>query len=178
MNFIDIWTIITGAASIISLLIVMSDKFPKWKNYIAPAGFILGGFAVGRISAVAIPVASRAVEDTRFVGFIIILVLILSVLFIAFKSLLKRQQDWYAFFIIFMVISIGVPNLFDKYTSAFPDIPKEDILLLAKVKEENSDYAGAMNYLERYKNMVSNIEMKNKVESKIKSLQDKQLSIK
>ena len=71
-----------------------------------PSGFILSGFAVGRISAVAIPFASKAVEDTRFVGFIFILVLILSLLFIVFKTLLKRQQDWYAFFIIFVVIPI------------------------------------------------------------------------
>ena len=153
-------------------------QISEMEKLYCPSGFILSGFAVGRISAVAIPFALTAVEDTRFVGFIVILVLILSLLFIVFKALLKRQQDWYAFFIIFMVISIGIPNLFDKYTSAFPDIAKEDILVLAKVKEEKSDYAGAINYLERYKGLVSNIEMKNKVESKINNLLDKQLSIK
>ena len=71
MNFIDIWAIVAGAASIISLLIVMSDKFPEWKKYISPIGFIFGGFAIGRVSAVAFPLAAHSIQDTRFMTLLI-----------------------------------------------------------------------------------------------------------
>jgi hypothetical protein len=49
MDFIDLWTIITGFASIISLLIAIYDKFPEWNKYISSTGFLLAGFSIGRI---------------------------------------------------------------------------------------------------------------------------------
>ena len=73
MKFIDLWTIITGAASIVSLLVVMSDKLPKWKKYISPVGFFLGGFAIGRISAGTMPGAQQSFQDPRFMGFLMVL---------------------------------------------------------------------------------------------------------
>lgn len=178
MSFVDVWTIVAGAASIISLLVVMSDRFPEWQKYIAPAGFILGGFALGRVSAAALPAATRSIQDTRFMGFLLILILIFGVIILVFRMLDKKHHDWYIIFILFMVISIGIPSLLEKYSSVFPDVPKEDYLLLANVKEERSDLAGAVRYLEKYKSLVSDPQLKNQTEKKILSIQSKQLSIK
>jgi len=178
MTFVDVWTIVAGAASIISLLVVMSDKFPEWKKYIAPIGFILGGFALGRVSAVALPAANRSIQDTRFMGFLLILILIFGVIILIFRMLDKKYHDWYTIFILFMVISIGIPSLLEKYSSVFPDVPKEDYLLLANVKEERADLAGAVKYLEKYMSLVSDPQIKTQAEKKILSIQNKQLSIK
>jgi hypothetical protein len=179
MSFVDVWTILAGAASIISLLVVMSDKFPKWKKYITPIGFILGGFALGRVSAVALPAATRSVLDTRFTGFLLILILIFGVIIIIFRMLDEKfRNDWYLIFILFMIISMGIPALLDKYSLSFPDVPKEDYLLLANVKEDRADLAGAVKYLEKYKSLVSDPQLKIQVENKILSIQNKELSIK
>ncbi len=77
-----------------------------------------------------------------------------------------------------MVISTGIPSLFEKYSYVFPDIPREDYLLLANIKEERSDLAGAVKYLEKYKALVSDPQLKNQTEKKILNLQMKELSIK
>ncbi|MCF8131256.1 MAG: hypothetical protein K9N10_22315, partial [Deltaproteobacteria bacterium] len=107
-----------------------------------------------------------------------ILLLIFSVIILVFRMLDKKYHDWYLIFMLFMVISIGIPSLLEKYSSVFPDVPKEDYLLLANVKEEKSDLAGAVKYLEKYKSLVSDPQLKNQTEKKISSIQNKQLSIK
>jgi hypothetical protein len=178
MSFIDAWTIVTGAASIISLLVVMSDRFPQWRKYLAPAGFILGGFTFGRVSAAALPAAAQSIQDIRLVGFLLILLLIFAVIIVVFRIVDNQYRTWYMIFILFMVISMVIPSLLEKYSSAFPDIPKEDYLLLANIKDERSDLAGAVKYLEKYKSLVSDPQLKNEAEKKILSLQSKQLSIK
>ncbi len=178
MSFIDAWTIVTGAASIISLLIVMSDKFPDWRKSLVPIAYILGGFAIGRASAAALPAATRTIQDARAIGFLLTIFLIFSVIIVAFRMMDKAYHNWYVLFILFMVITMGLPTLFEKYSSVFPDIPKEDYLLLAKVKEERSDLAGAVKYLDRYKSIVSDPELRKETESKIKGLQSKELSTK
>ena len=178
MNFIDIWAIVAGAASIISLLIVMSDKFPEWKKYISPIGFIFGGFAIGRVSAVAFPLAAHSIQDTRFMGFFLILVLIFGVILVAFRMLDKKHHSWYILFILFMIITVGIPSLLEKYSTVFPDVPKEDYLLLANVKEERSDLAGAIKYLVQYQSLISDPQLKKQTKTKIINLQSKQLSIK
>ena len=178
MSLVDVWTVVAGAASIISLLVVMSDRFPEWKRYIAPVGFILGGFALGRVSAAALPAATRSIQDTRLMGFLLILIIIFGVIILVFRMLDKKHHDWYLIFILFMVISIGIPSLLEKYSSVFPDVPKEDYLLLANVKEERSDLAGAVKYLEKYKSLISDPQLKTQAEKKILSIQENQLSIK
>ncbi len=177
MDFIDIWSVLSGAASIISLLIVMSDKLPLWKKYILPTGFVLGGFAIGRISSVAFPLAAHSIQDARFMGFFLILVLIFSVLLVAFRMLDKKHHSWYILFIIFMIITTGIPSLLDKYSTVFPDIPKEDYLLLANVKEKESDLAGAIRYLKQYKSLTSDPKLKQLIENKIIDLQSKHLAV-
>ena len=97
MNFIDIWTVVTGTASIISLLVVMSDKLPMWKKYIAPVGFLLGGVAIGRITYGLSPGAGEIFKDARAFGFIMILLLVLVVLVIFAQMMIKREQDLYSF---------------------------------------------------------------------------------
>ena len=87
----------------------------------------------------------------------------------------KKHQDWYLIFILFLVISMGIPSLLEKYSVACPDVPKEDYLLLANLKEERADLAGAVKYLEKYKALVSEPQVKSQVEKKILGIQTKQL---
>jgi len=177
MRFIDLWTIITGAASIISLLIVMSDKLPKWKKYISPVGFFLGGFAIGRISSGTIPGAQQSFQDPRFMGFLIVLFLILAMLYVFLRAMIKRKQDYYAYLVVLVVLMLGVPQIMDKYFDAFPSIPMEDYLVLANAKEKNFDMAGAVKYLEKYKELNPDKQIRAQIEQKIFDLQSKQLKI-
>jgi hypothetical protein len=177
MGFLDIWTIVTGAASVISLLIAMSDKFPAWHKYIVPSGFFLGGLTTGRLSAGAIPAASESMQDPRLVGFLMILIIIFIMLFLFLREMVKKNQDFYAYFVVFMVLVTGVPQLMDKYFDAFPMIPKEDYLLLADSKEKNKDNPGAIRYLEKYKTTLKNQESKAQIDEKIGKLQKAQLGM-
>ena len=175
MKFLDVWTIVAGAASIISLLIVMSDKLPEWKKYISPIGFLLGGFAIGRISFGLSPIAGLIIKDQKFFGFLLIIILLLTVLVIFAQMMIKRKQDFYAYFVVFMVLVIGVPQMMGKYTAAFSDVPKEDYLLLANVKEQASDMSAAIRYLEKYKELSGDTEFNKKISEKIGTLKEKQL---
>ena len=175
MSLIDILTVLSGTASIISLLIVMSDKLPKWKKYISPIGFVFGGFAIGRISAVALPLAAHSIQDTKFMGFL--LILIFTVLLVAFRMLDKKHHSWYILFILFMVITTGIPSLLKQYSSVFPNVPKENFLLLANIKEKRSDLAGTIKYLKQYQSLVADPQLEKLTKNKIIDLQSKRLSI-
>ena len=82
MGHLDVWTILTGAASIISLFITLSDRFPAWQRHIKSTGLILGGFAIGRITAGSIPPTSESIQDPRLIGLVMILITIFAMLYL------------------------------------------------------------------------------------------------
>jgi hypothetical protein len=45
----DLWSLVTGAASIVSLLISLADKFSTWRKYAIPLARALAGFTLGRL---------------------------------------------------------------------------------------------------------------------------------
>jgi hypothetical protein len=177
MGFLDVWTIVTGAASIISLLIAMSDKLPEWRKYIVPTGFILAGFSVGRISIGALPGAKESLQDPRLIGFLMLLMVVFVMLYMFLREMVKRNQDFYAYFVVFMVLIIVVPQLMDKYFVAFPSIPAEDYLQLASQKEKTNDITGAIRYLEKYILSVQDEGVKKQIQAKIGQLHHIQLGI-
>lgn len=175
MSFIDIWSVIAGFTSIASLLLVMSARFPKWHRFISPTGFALGGLALGRISVIALPGSIGSIHETRLMGFSLILVIFLGVLFLIFLATSKKVTDWGGALLIIVVIALTTPILLNKYNEAFPDVPKEDYLLLANIKEERSDLSGAVKYLEKYRAMVTDRQIIKLVEDKILDLQKGQI---
>jgi hypothetical protein len=182
MNFIDIWTIATGLASIISLIIVLSDRFPEWKRYLIPAGCFLGGFTMGRIFTGIMPI-TKEWQDQRIVGFIIIIVILLG-FYLYILKLLSKMGDEFSQFMMFFVIlggliifSLGIPALFNNYMTHFESIPKADYLLLADIKEKSKDNESAIKYLKKYEGLTSDEEIKNTIEKKIHILKDKLITI-
>jgi len=175
MSLIDIWSVIAGSASIVSLLLVMSARFPKWHRFISPTGFVLGGLALGRISVIALPGTRGSIQETRLMGFSLILLIFLGVLLIIFLKTSKKVANWDTAFLFVIVIAIATPYLLNIYGEAFPDVPKEDYLLLADIKEERSDLAGTVNYLKKYQAMISDRQIIKQVEDKILSLQKSQI---
>jgi hypothetical protein len=177
MKFIDLWSLVAGIASIISLLIVMSDKLPKWKKYIYPTALLLGGFAIGRTSFVLTPASELLFKDPIYLGLLVIIIIVIGPAIMLTHLMLKKNENWYAYLIFLMVLMIGLPNIMDKYLTAFKAIKKEDYLLLAKVKEDKSDYSSAIEYLEKYKNLSDSREFNEKIKEKIKTLKGKQLQL-
>lgn len=175
MGHLDVWTILTGAASIISLFITLSDRFPAWQRHIKSTGLILGGFAIGRITAGSIPPTSESIQDPRLIGLVMILITIFAMLYLFVREMVKKNQDYLAYVMALMVLFIGVPQVMDKYSDAFPLILKEDYLLLAGAKEANRDYAGAIRWLERYKATLRNHESRAQIEGKISKLRKAKL---
>jgi hypothetical protein len=182
MNFIDIWTIATGLVSIISLIIALSDKFPQWKVYLLPSACFLGGFAIGRIFTSIMP-AGKELQDQRIFGFILMIV-ILMLFFVYTLKLLSKINDEVSGILIFFVVigglflfGAGIPYLFNKYMTHFELMPKADYLLLAEIKEKSNDNENAIKYLEKYKELTPDEEIKNSIEKKIHILKGKLISI-
>jgi hypothetical protein len=170
-----LWSIITGAASIISLIIAMSDRLPSWKKYISPMAWVLAGFSVGRMSVGMIRGGEQAIQDPRITGILMILICFFIVLYLSVRSMLNVRQDWYAYMIFLLALMFGIPTIMDKYSEIFPNIAKEDYLLLASAKEKNKDLSGAVKYLEKYRDSISDANMKTEIINRIKAIQKQQI---
>jgi len=171
----DIWAMVTGLASIISLLISVSNKFPNWKKYMHPVGFVFAGFALGRISLVLSPAANQVFQDPYLAGILIILLLLLIAGVISFIFMLKHGQPGLAYFIFLIIITMAAPQLMKIYSDANPAIPPGDYLKLATIKEENGDIEEAIKYLKKFIERTSDKSLKEKVNEKISILRQKQI---
>ena len=176
MNLFDTWTILTGLASIVSLLIAIYDKFPDWKKYILSLGWFLAGFSLGRFFTGIIPERSKILIDPILVGFLLIILLLLILVLIFFNVLIKRGETGWAYIFVMVFIMIAGPMFIDRYLEYFSFVPKGDYLLLANFKEQNNDFTSAIKYLEKYKKYISDDQMKDKVNKRIESLEEKLLT--
>jgi hypothetical protein len=170
MNIPDIWSIVTGTASLISLFFSLGDKFADWRKYTIPAAAGLGGFAAGRMSPALLTGINQLFTDPRTIGFILIFFLILSALILIAYALMKRGETSLAY-IVFMMGMLSLPtSIIPMYTKTFETIPTGDYVKLAQIKIESEEYAAAVHYLEIAKENTKNKEFQKQLEKKIEDL--------
>lgn len=177
MNLPDIWAIITGIAGILSLFLVINEKYSSWKKFTIPVCTGLVGFAIGRLSII---ISSHSGSFTsRHIAIVAIVFLLLLVALAIFYIGLKHGQPWLAYMGMIILVLIALPKVFDFYSDTKP-IPAGDYLVLAKYKESVGDYDGSIRCIEKFieinADKTVNEELKKKiVELRVKQVSDKNL---
>lgn len=169
MQIPDMWSLITGLASIVSLFLSAAEKFASWRKYTVPVAASLGGFAIGRISPSLSSGMDQLFGDPRAAGFILLLFLIFAALALVSIFLMRHGQVWYAY-ILFMMGMITVPtSIMPMYSQMTDTIPPGDLVKLAQIKATTGEYEQAIKYLEfakdKTKNDVLRKELKNQIDS-------------
>lgn len=171
MQIPDIWSLLTGSASIISLFLSAGEKFAVWRKYTIPAAAALGGFAVGRLSPSLSSGVSQLFGDPAATGFILLFFLIVSAItFVAFL-LMKNGQVGLAYF-VFLLGLVSIPTaILPMYSKTIDTIPAGDHIKLAQVKAQAKEYEQATKYLESARDKTRSSELKKEIEEQIKILQ-------
>lgn len=172
----DIFTIVTGIASLISFFMALGDKFPNWKKYINPASWLLGGICIGRITYM-IPITDnlQSYFDSYSFGILLIIFLMISALSL-FVYLFHRKNDLYtAYLILVLGCTIWIPTVLRTYSEVSVNIPPEDYLIIVNEKEKRNEINDAIRYLEIYKNKTTNRDVVDNINLRIENLNEKMI---
>ena len=170
MNTPDLWSIVTGSASLISLFLSFGEKFSNWRKFTVPAAAGFGGFAVGRISPAILTGIDQLFKDPRNVGFILVFFLILSAVILVAYALMKRGETGLAY-MVFIMGMISVPtSIMPMYTKTFETVPAGDYVKLAQLKISAEEYDDAVRYLELAKEKTENKELRTQLGKKIEEI--------
>ena len=135
----DFWSLVTGLASILSLLIALADKSATWKKYTLPAAYVLGGFAVGRITSTG----SQSLTNQSLTIFILLFVGVCA--YLSLKLIAKKE---YAY--AYMIFIFGLPFCLPAMTKYFEQdgaaLTFDDALEVAVVKEQSGELQKAETY--------------------------------
>lgn len=178
MSVLDIWAILTGLASVVSLLLYLSEKYSHWRKYTVPTGWATAGFAIGRISGMFTPQVFQSFQDTRLLGMLLItfIVFVATFAFVIIQNRAGKHLD--SQFVIFLAFCY-LPTFLIVYRNADVPlaIPMSDYLHLAKVKEERGDLAEAIRYLELYASKVETQATKTQIDTKTATLAKEQIQM-
>ena len=174
MNLPDIWAIITGIAGILSLFLVINEKYKNWKKFTIPLCAGLVGFAIGRLSII---ISSATVNfPSNHLTIIIVVIVLLLVALTVFYIGMRYEQPGLAYLGMIFIIIIALPKVFNFYSDEKKLISPGDYLVLAEYKETIGDYYGSIQCIEKFveinKDKVVNEEFKKKIDE----LKKKQIS--
>lgn len=176
MNIPDLWSLVTGVASILSLLISLPPNYANWRKYTLPIASFLGGLTFGRISSEFSQSMYAAFQDP-YLAVISIFFLATIGLILWVASIMERQNSpQYIYALVLMFLTFGIPGFFNTYSEMNPAIPVQDYLELARIKEHKGDLASAIIYYQKYILKVEDENSKEQVTQKISKLRSRQLN--
>ncbi|WPF89522.1 hypothetical protein WEU38_04415 [Cyanobacterium aponinum AL20118] len=172
----DIFTIVTGIASLISFFMTLGDKFPNWKKYINPASWLLGGICIGRITY-TIPITSNLQSYFDSYSFSVLLIVFFMILALSLSAyVFHRKNDLYrAFLILGLGCTLWIPTVLRTYSEVSVNIPPEDYLIIVNEKERRNEINDAIRYLEIYKNKANNNDVIENINLRIEKLNKKMI---
>ena len=160
----DIWSLITGLASIVSLLLSLNERFAGWKRYSIPTGCVLAGFAIGRISP------GMSSQDS---GLLMIIFVLLAAAVVSMIYMLKHEQPGYAYMMPVVILTLVLPTTISSYYSANPRFTQTDLIDLVHAKEQKADFEGAITYFKLYVKLLKDDDVKKHADEKLKDLKVK-----
>ena len=167
MQIPDIWSLLTGIASLISLFLSAGERFAAWRKYSLPAATALGGFAIGRISPSLSSGMDHLFADPKTSGFILLIFMILAALTFVAYLLMRHGQVALAYF-IFALGMISVPTtIIPMYSKMSELVPPGDLVKLAQIKVTSGEYEQAIKYLESAKDKTKNDVLKTELQKQI-----------
>jgi len=167
MNIPDIWSLLTGIASVISFFLTVGDRFASWRKYTVPAAAAFGGFAIGRISPSLSSGMDQLFGDPKAAGFILLLFMIIAAVTLAAFLLMRHGQTWLAY-LVFMIGMISVPSgIMSSYSKIVDTVPAGDLVKLAQIKASAGEYEQAVKYLESAKDKTKSEGFKKELQNQI-----------
>jgi hypothetical protein len=171
MKFLDIFSIVAGVASILSLVLMLQDRFAVWRKYVLPISYALCGFAAGRISAIfSEPSTSKLVENSS-PAILILSIAVLTIITLVTFAFLKRNETWIAWMVLYLGLSFAAPQVMKSFSETSSHLPPGDLILLATEKERVSDLSGAITYLEKASETSKDKNLQEQLQARIKKLQ-------
>lgn len=170
----DIWSLVTGLASIASFMFSIPAQFSNWRKYTIPISYTSLSFVIGRISLVFSQATNQLFNDPYLLFILIVLLLIVVVGGYFFIQMIHVDVR-YSYTILVFLMVFFIPQTVRLYPEIAPIIPAGDYLKLAQIKEQSGEFSIAIRYFQVYQNKVDNDEIKSQIDQEICELQYKQL---
>lgn len=171
MHIPDIWSLLTGIASLISLFLSAGERFANWRKYTLPVAATLGGFAIGRISPSLSSGMDQLFGDPKVAGFILLFFMIIAAMILV-ACLLMRYGEIRLAYLVFIMGMISVPMgimpMYSKILEAA--IPPGDLIKLAQIKVSSGEYEQAAKYLESARDQTKNDILKKELQTQIDAI--------
>jgi hypothetical protein len=174
MNIPDIWALITGIAGILSLFLVVNEKYANWKKFTIPVCTGLVGFAIGRLSIIISSVTENFTSNHLTI--ILIVFVLLLVALAVFYVGMKYGQPGLAYMGMIILLIIALPKVLDFYSDGKKPIQPGDYLVLAEYKETIGDYDGSIRCIEKFAEINTDKVVNEELKKKIAELRKKQIS--
>ncbi len=174
MNFPDIWAIVTGLAAILSLFLVVNEKYASWKKFTVPVCAGLVGFAFGRFTS-AISFRTENIPSEQL-SVIIIVFFVLLVALAVFYIAMKNDQPMLGYAGMLLLVILALPNMIGFFSDDNTTISSGDYIILANYKESVGDYEGSIHYIEKYMNIIKDENVKEELKKKIAELRKRQIT--
>ena len=170
MQVLDIWSLITGIASLMSLFLAAGERFANWRKYILPFAAALGGFALGRISPAVSSGMNQLSGNPELTGFIILSSTVIVAITLMSYFLIRHGKAWYGYCLCFMGMVYIVLNVIPMYPKLLNIVPPGDLIKLAQLKIDVEEYEQAIKYLEVAREKTKNDVMKKELKDQIDSI--------
>lgn len=174
----DIWSLVTGVASILSLFLASSEQFSQFKKYIFPFAFISLGVFIGRLSNNLASSADALTSNPIMLGVIIIVMTSLIVGYLTLKAIHENLTAPAGLLLIcFVGLFFGINSIVKTYLNSFnpQKLSTYDLVELSKYKEKDGQLSEAKKYLNLALEYSDDNEEKQFINQKIAKLTKRQL---
>jgi hypothetical protein len=167
-GLMDIWNILAGVASILSLIFHLSGKDSGIKPFTFPMTLGLVGFCIGRAGSDAGTIANQFFQDPYLMVIMSILILLFSLAMYLVES--KKMDVRMSYIFLVFLATVALPSMLKFYGDISPNITTADYLVLAQVKENGGNAEDAIKYLKIYARRVNQRDIQKQIDSKVEEL--------
>ncbi len=150
MNIPDFWSLVTGVASIVSLLLSIPEKYSNWRRYTVPIASGLAGWTFHSLSSEFSQSVHEAFQDPYLAVILIVILAFLGIAAYGFSVLARVGYPFYVSLMISALVTSGITPIFNIYSQINLAIPTQDYLEFAMMKEHKGDLTSAINYYQKY----------------------------
>jgi hypothetical protein len=168
----DTWNTVASLATILSLLLYLSNKNSPLRQLSFPITAWIIGFAIGRNGSSFSPATGLLIQDP----YLLVILLITFALFGLVIYLVESTKLDVKISFIFLVflLTIAFPQLIKSYNNIAPMVATQDYLTLAKMKESSGSTEEAIKYLKIYKGRIGRSDIETQIGQKIETLKARQ----
>lgn len=176
MSIPDLWSLITGIASILGLAFSLPKKFSAWRKYTLPITYTFGGIAIGRMSVNLSPSIDAVFQDPYLLVTLIVILVIVSLPTVLIIFMARRNYLFNPIVFFLLITLVLIPQFPSIYSAFKPEVSVQDYLELAIMKEQEGKWGSAINYYQKYLQATDDLSFNMQIERKISTLKSNQLN--